>query len=77
MSLDFVEQVGGEGVEHLLECFVGQESGLGVREGAFGFLVETGKEGDAVQDGVEVEDTGVEAVFEVGGEVGDFVGKVD
>ena len=44
---------------------------------ASGHIVEAAKERDAFADLIEREDAGVEAVVEIGGEVGDLVGEVD
>ena len=41
------------------------------------FVVEAAEQRHAVADLVEREDAGVEAVVEIGGEVGDLVGEVD
>ena len=74
---DFVHQIGDEQVEDALEGFVDGEFGRGEGVLLEDGVVEAAKEGHGGADLLEVEDAGVEAVVEVGGEVGDFVRQID
>ena len=72
-----VHQIGDQGIEQTPESFVDAELGSSRRIGADDDVVEAAEEGNAVADLFEGEDAGVEAVVEIGGEVGNFVGEVD
>jgi hypothetical protein len=60
-------------LESLIDGELGRGVGIAVEDG----VVKTAEEGDAGPDLIDGEDAGVEAVVEVGGEVGDLVGEVD
>ena len=74
---DGAHEVGDESVHHALESLVGEEAGGGGGELGEGGGVELGEEVNFCDELGEVEDFGFEAVFHVGGEVGDFVDDVD
>jgi hypothetical protein len=77
LTVDFVHEVGGQGVQDLLESFVGQQLRVGGGEFGLSLCVESCEKRDLIEDQVEVEDAGGQAVFEVSGEVGDFVREID
>ena len=74
---DFRHQVGYQQIEDGLEGFIHCELGRGGGVLAEHCVVEAAKERDAVADLCKGEDSGLEAIVEIGGEVGDFVGEVD
>ena len=74
---DFLHEIGDQGVEHLLKGFVGEQTRVGVWISMMRLGVHAGEERDLLVNVGEVQDAGGETVFEVGGEVGDFVGDVD
>ena len=75
--MDFFDEVGDEGIQDAVESFVDPRFGWGSGVFAGDLIVKAVEERDVVADVVDFEDAGVEAVIEVGGEVGDFVGEVD
>jgi len=77
LARNLLHEVGYESVEHLLEGFISEQSRFGLRKFGLGGRVKAGEERDLIANLAEVEDVGGEAVFKVGGEVGDFVGQVD
>ena len=74
---EIFHEIGDEGVEETLECLSADEARDCVGELREDCVMQRAEERDGRADGVELEVAGVEAVVEVGGEVGDFVGEVD
>jgi hypothetical protein len=77
LGADFVQRSVTSSVEDALEGFIDGELGRGAGILLEHCVVEAAEERDAFADLFEGEDAGVEAVVEVGGEVGDLVGQVD
>ncbi len=71
---DFVDQIGDEQIEDALERLIDGELGRGGGVLCEDLVMEAAEKRHAVADLIEGEDAGVEAVVEVGGEVGDLVG---
>jgi hypothetical protein len=73
----FRDEVRDEKVEQAGQGLIRKEARLRGRGCGCGLIEESTKERDTIADLGEREDAGIEAVVEVGGEVGDFVGEVD
>jgi len=63
---DMLHEVGGQGVEHFLEGFVGEQVRLGGGEFPLGFGVQRGEEWELILNVRSFEDAGGDAVFDVG-----------
>src|SRR6185369_17133246 len=76
-SPHFFDQIGYKSVEHAIERFI--DGLLGRRRGKLrgDLVVEASKEWDMAADICDVQNARVKAIIEVGGDVGDFVGKVN
>ena len=73
----FAEQVGYQQIENAPQSFTDGELFRGCGEFHEYGVMEAAEERYAVADLRECENAGFEAVVEVGGEIGDFVGEVD
>jgi hypothetical protein len=70
-------QVGHKRVQHAANGFADGEARPGVRMLCDRYVVAASEERDGLPHLFEMKNSGVEAVIEIGGEVGDFIGKVD
>ena len=74
---DFLDEIGDECIEDAVERFIDGLLGGSVGVFAGDLVVELAEERDVMADVVNFEKAGVEAVVDIGGEVGDFVGQID
>ena len=73
----FVQQIGDQRVQDALDGFVHGELGRGGGVLDENSVVEAAEQWHGFADLGEGKDAGVEAVIEIGGEIGDFVGQID
>ena len=71
------DEVVGEDVLHELQGFVEEEFLFDAGVLLFDACVAAGEDVDVLSDVADLEQAGLDAVVEVGGEVGDLVGEVD
>jgi len=71
------DEVVGEGVLHELQGFIEEELGFDAGVLLFDDAITASDDIDVLTDVADVEETGLDTVVKIGGEIGDFVGEVD
>src|SRR5579859_4475481 len=77
LASDFLHEISHQGIQHLLEGFVGEQAGLRGRELLARIGIEAGEQRDIADDLSQFKNSGSETVFKVGGEIGNLIGEVN